>query len=224
MNINGLDQKVEGHGTPRPEGSSGRDTTGYRVRGERVPSVTEVLELSGLSDIGRLIELVGQSTIDDAAHRGSMVHSFCELADLDDQFDLEGVPPHYRGYVASYLAYKAESGFEPIEIERTVVSSNYGFAGTLDRLGLLPTGEVVLLDLKTPATASPIWAYQTAGYQLAAEDMGIAVVNRRGALQLQRNGKYKWHAHPRPGDLHDFIAALRVAHIRLAHGLATLED
>ncbi|MCR9093429.1 MAG: PD-(D/E)XK nuclease family protein [bacterium] len=204
-------------------GSPGRDTSGYRVRGERVPSVTEVIDLGGLSDIEQLKRVAGADVVENASLRGRIVHGYCDVIDLDEQFDVEDVPEPYRGYVAAYVAFKAETGFEPIEIELAVTSSTYLFAGTIDRIGMYPDGRVTLLDLKTPAQPSPTWRVQTAGYAIAANDVGIEP-DERAALRLQPNGKPRLLLHDDPEDRRNFFAALRVAHYRLAQGLAHLED
>lgn len=222
MNISEIEEPQP---RPRSGGSPGRDTSGYRVRGERVPSVTEVIEIAGLSDIESLKRKAGADVVEKAAVRGTIVHGYCEVVDLDDQYDLDEIPEAFRGYVKAYKRFRAETGFEPIYSELCVASPSHGFAGTLDRLGIYPEdGRVALIDLKTPAQPSPTWAIQTAGYAIAVEDAGVSTVDERSALRLRPNGTYKLDPHHGHGHTHDFLAALRVAHFRLAHGLAHLED
>jgi hypothetical protein len=205
-------------GEPR---SFGRDVSRYVLSGERVPSVTEVIELAGLSDIQKIIAVAGEEVVANAARRGSLVHGYCELLDHDPYMDLGSVPEWIRGYVAGYARFVRETGFRPDLIEEPVVSSAYRFAGTVDRVGNLGTKPYVI-DLKTPAAASPSWAVQTAGYAIGVEEQ-YGVRAGRACLQLKSNGTYKLHNHADPSDVATFIAAVHVAHYRLAHGLAHLE-
>lgn len=221
MKVADLDQPVR-DGTASEDRRLGRDTTGYRVRGERVPSVTEVIGLAGLSSIEDVIAKAGAAVVERAAVRGKAVHAYCELVDLDPGFDLEAVPESLRGYVAAYARFVEEHRFRPVLSEEVVVSEALGFAGTLDRLGEYQ-GRPTLIDIKTPATACPAWPVQTAGYAIAVFEQYGQLVDR-GSLQLQPNGRYRLHTHPDRADADLFLAALRVAQHRLAHGLATLEE
>ncbi len=206
-------------GEPR---SFGRDVSRYVLAGERVPSVTEIIDLAGLSDIRRIIAVAGEEVVANAARRGSLVHGYCELLDHDPYMDLGSVPAWIRGYVAGYARFVRETGFRPDLIEEPVVSSVYRFAGTVDRVGNLGPRPMVI-DLKTPAAASPSWQIQSAGYAIAVEEQ-YGVRAGRACLQLTSHGAYKLHHHADPSDVSTFLAAVHVAHYRLAHGLASLES
>lgn len=208
--------------TPAAPARSGRDTSKYHVGGVRVPSVTEVIDLAGLAGI----DSIPQRHLDNAAHRGSMVHLYSEAIDLDDQYDLDSIPDAYRGYCDAYIAFKDETGFEPRELEQVVVSKALGFAGTVDRFGLYRQSWAVV-DLKATAAPYAYWPLQTVGYAIAiAETNDLALESiRRFCVQLKPNGRYVLHRHRDPIEDRDtFAAALRVAQFRLAKGLATLED
>lgn len=203
--------------------SFGRDVGRYVVAGERVPSVTEVIELAGLSDIQRIIALAGEDVVQNAAKRGSIVHGYCQLVDLDPEFDLNRVPEYARGYVAGYAKFVRETAFRPDVSEEPMISTAYRFAGTPDRIGFLGPRQTIL-DIKTPAASDPAWKIQSAGYALLAEENYGIERPARACLMLRKGGTYKVEPHSDPRDRTIFIAALHVAHFRLSHKLATLED
>lgn len=209
-------------GTSSESRSFGRDVGRYVVAGERVPSVTEIIELAGLSDIQRIIALAGEDVVANAAKRGSIVHGYCQLVDLDPEFDLARVPEYARGYVAGYARFVRDTGFRPEISEEPMTSAAYRFAGTPDRIGLLG-GRYCVADIKTPNVADPSWRIQSAGYSLLAEENYGITNPARGCLMLRKGGTYKFVPHSDPSDRTVFVAALHVAHFRLSHKLATLE-
>lgn len=205
-----------------PARSSGRDVSAYVVAGERVPSVTEVLDLAKLTDIEKLKRVAGADVVANAATRGKAVHIGCELVDRDLDFDLELLPESTRGYVVAYRNFLRETGFQVQLAEEPMVSTAHRFAGTVDRVGLY-FDELYTVDLKTPAADSPAWSIQTAGYAvLTQENYGLET--RRAALRLRPNGRYSFVPHHDENDIPTFLAAALVANYRLAHGLATLGD
>ena len=190
-----------------------RDTSLYVIQGIRVPSVTEVLEIAGFTDWAH----VPPNVLEFAAVRGRDVHDWLEGVDAGV---LDGLEPDPRiaAYVAAYQQFKEDSGFKPELIEHVVLNEAYGYAGTLDRTGILRNGERWLLDLKTVATVTPESALQTAGYAACLEEP-----HRRGVLQLRKDGTYKLHPYSDRNDIHDFLSAVRVAHWKLKHGRAQLD-
>lgn len=208
------------HAPPR---SFGRDTSRYVIGGHRVPSVTEVIKIAGLSDIQRIIAVAGADVVQKAADRGQRVHKYCEIVDLEPDLPLESVTEDCRGYVLAYQRFLAETGFAVDLTEEALVSETHGMAGTIDRVGLL-YDEVAVLEVKTPQSPDPSWQLQTAGYSLlVTEGYGIPVPARY-VLRLGSNGRYQLIPHTDRTDFDVFLAALRVAHYRLAHELASLEE
>lgn len=206
-----------------PGRSYGRDVSKYVVAGERVPSVTEVLELAGLSDIQRIMAVAGEDVVQGAARRGSRVHIWSQIIDADpDDFRIEDVRPECRGYVAGYLKFLREMRPDWILTEEPVVSTVHRFAGTVDRVGYVG-GLLYTVDLKTPVLADPSWRLQTSGYRIALDEQ-LGERTRRACLQLKKNGTYKFHPYSDPKDDTTFLAAVHVAHYRLANGLASLGD
>lgn len=193
-----------------------RDTSKYRVNGVRVPSVTEVLDIAGLSDLS----MVPEHHLEYARLRGSAVHEWLEGV---DRGDLDGIEPDptIAPYVAAYHQFKTDTGFESELIEEVVVDTAYCFAGTVDRTGTIPKlhDDPIVLDFKARAAMTPEIGPQLAGYGLALDKP-----RRRYGLQLRPDGLYRLHEYKDRTDTHDFLAALRVTHFKLRHGLARVED
>lgn len=194
-----------------------RNTARYVVDGWRVPSVTEALGLVGLYDFSH----VPQDRLEHARVRGQDVHDWLALED-EGFVDGDEPPEEILGYVQAYLLFKAESGFDPVLVERIVVNPTYRYAGTLDRTGYL-NGRLALLDLKAVAKVGPAASLQTKAYALCLDEH-----HDRYALQLKPDGTYRLHSYPLKGrtesvDRDDWYAALRMAQWKLTYMGETLE-
>lgn len=206
-----------------------RDTSAYQVDGRRVPSVTEVLSLAGVSSFGGGCG-IDPDVLAKAAHRGHRVHEWTEwLDDSSRRDDAEPSPLGIEGYCDAYHAFKDESGFKPQHVEYVVVNDSRRYAGTIDRIGsieLLKDERPIVLDLKTSAMLAPEVRLQLSGYRMAfAAEQGTDPKDyQRASLQLTKDGKYKLKFFEDAADDFDWIACIRVAHFRLRHGMAKLED
>jgi hypothetical protein len=182
----------------------------YECDGISIPSVTQVLSLTGIDDVSR----IPLHVLERAAAIGTAVHLACEYLD-QDSLDLDSVDPKLTGYILAYQRFRAESGFVPELIEHRAVGIlaglHYGFC--VDRMGYI-NGQRIILDLKTSSKPYASWAIQTAAYALG---LGCTEV-RRAAVKLAKDGTYKLLEHA--DSVHDartWEAALVIAHWRLAH-------
>ncbi|KJU83915.1 hypothetical protein MBAV_003882 [Candidatus Magnetobacterium bavaricum] len=156
---------------------------------------------------------------DEHATRGRYVHQACELLDKDD-LDETDLDESLRGYVQAYKKFKAESGFKVDLIERRVCSQTYGYAGTLDRTGII-NGVDSIIDIKS-GVKQPCDALQTAAYMVAlAEEKGweARVRCQRFALYLSKDGMYKLQQHTDRTDKDVFLSALAVCKWKKENGL-----
>lgn len=198
-----------------------RDTSRYRLQGERVPSVTECVELAGVSDFAG----IPRDVLENAADRGKWGHHFCDKIDRGHVFSNDDVPEEVQPRLDAYRKFLAESRIDFEEIELVVRSQTFRFAGTLDRIGLLPGIGRVLIDIKLPIKPAPSWKLQTAGYTIAYTETTGNEIHTRYSLQLSKEGNYSLTpAAEDYGDRHDFLAAVRVAHFKIRNGIAKLED
>lgn len=156
----------------------------YELDGVKVPSVTEIC--SHLAPPAN----VPPETLRMAAQRGSLVHELCELMDYDSLPD--EIPPEVFGYLEAYRKFCRDYKTEWLLIESPVYSEALGYAGTLDRYGMIG-GKPYVVDLKTTASmdraAKIKAACQTFAYGFCLEDdtdntpEGLIV-------QLRKDGTY----------------------------------
>ncbi len=129
----------------------------YRLNGEVVPSVTEILK-----PISPDFSMVKADVLEAAADRGRAVHRMIELLESDD-LDLQGLHPDLLPYLDRYMAFKDATGFQWEASEVMGASERWRFAGTLDMLGSIG-GRRVLVDIKTSASIPKSVGPQTAAY------------------------------------------------------------
>ncbi len=185
------------------------ETHTYRIDGERVPSVTQVLQGAGIIDTRWFTE--------EACTRGTYVALATQWHDegtLDyDALD-EGLKPYLRAWEGFMRAVDAKI----VLIEERVFNPTLRYAGTLDRL-LEWGGRLWLVDIKTGSKAA--WhSLQTAAY---AECLGTprrATVHR-ASIVLAEDATYKFSPHRSSSDRDVFRSALNLYHWKSEKGLLT---
>ena len=190
-----------------------RDTSKY----QGYPSVTEILALAGFSDLS----MIPPHILEAARVRGVAVHSWIESA-TSDSLSVRWMsrPPLIEGYVSAWERWKVESGFVMEKAEQVVISDRWKFAGTYDALGILD-GRWALVDYKAVCALYPSVGPQLAGYELALD---LSEPVDRYALLLKPNGKYDQVRCKDRSDKNTFLAANIVAHWKLTHKLASLDE
>jgi len=129
-----------------------------------------------------------------AKSRGATIHSIVE-AWRQNQVYVDNVPEPFRGYAQGFYSWVKNNETEIVEHERTVVSKEHGYAGTLDLLIKLNGSKLPLVaDVKTGKDIyAEAWLQLSAYRQALAEEgvktAGIAVI------LLQDNGSYKFEHH-----------------------------
>ena len=171
----------------------------FWLDGKELLSVTRVLRESGI--VGNPYN--PETDRDYYLERGSAVHLATQYDD-QDELDEDSLDEDLLPYLEAWRAFRRESGFDPVLIEEIVWSETHGFAGILDRAGIL-NGKQILIDIKTGSV--PKWAaLQTAAYALA---LGEPV--HRYTVELRGDGKYSLKRHDDRGDAGVFLAALQIA-------------
>lgn len=155
-----------------------QETHTYRnEKGEEVPGVTNILKAGGFID--------DRFYSESARQRGTAVHlalHFLEKGTLDPFSVDKLIDP----YIESYQKFKEVSGYKVLYHEKIVLHPGYGYAGSLDQVGLLNDAEV-LIDFKT-GEIQPWHALQTALYNAALPPLPDAHVRKRFALRLYPDG------------------------------------
>ena len=95
-----------------------------------------------------------------AAEFGTAVHAWCEWYD-HGMCHMQAVPEAFRPWVIGHRRALARAGLHPDKCftERIVLNSEYGIAGTLDRLVWCPDGKLRLGDIKTSRGMEYSWMY-----------------------------------------------------------------
>lgn len=173
--------------------------------GTELPSVTTILKAQGL---------IEDRWFTDAARlRGDYVHLACRMLD-DDELDEATLDPAIAPYVQAYRAFVALTQPDWTYIEHRVCDPLLGYAGTLDRAGVVQ-GQRLLLDLKSGGLY-PSVGPQTAAYRRCLPEPHTW---SRAALQLREDGTYVLHPLTDRTDESTFLAALRLHQWKQRHGL-----
>jgi len=97
-------------------------------------------------------------------------------------------------YIKAYNKFKKDVPHKVITSEKIVYSKKYGYAGTLDHIIKLRSGELVLIDVKTGK-----YVYDEAGIQLAAYEQALAEMypskrkpGRKMVVHLRPDGTYSF--------------------------------
>lgn len=156
----------------------------YELDGVPVPSVTEIC--SHLAPPAN----VPPETLRMAAQRGSLVHELCMLMDYEALPD--EIPPEVVGYLEAYRKFLRDYRPDWIHVEYPVYSERNGFAGTLDRYGMID-GKPYVVDLKTTANmdraAKIKAACQTFAYSECIDESKHSLPQGM-VVQLRKNGTY----------------------------------
>ena len=180
-----------------PHGNHYRDEHGHQF--PRVTSILKATRIAVYPDFGD--KELGFA-------RGSAVHKATEL---DDNGTLKeaSVEPEIMPYLKAWRDFRKDTGLHLVENERKVCSVIYGFAGTLDRVGIMG-GKRVIIDIKTGAKNAAT-GIQLAAYELAyCEQFNMCRGHHRFAVHLTSEGKYKIVEYDNHGDRNTFLSALTV--------------
>lgn len=193
-----------------------RDTSAYFINGERWPSVTEILSLTGwISYDG-----IPLHRLERAGDRGRWVHAATVLVDEGD-FDWDQVPvdrdgilrPEWLGYVRAYERFRSEVDLEIVAREKPVKNETYRFVGTPD-IDSIFRRDPAIIEIKTPDQIKPGWNLQTVGYALGVEGQ-----RRRFILRLRANATYRLDECKETQDRGLFLAAVSTVWGQAAAGL-----
>ncbi len=181
----------------------------YRDGDQVVPSVSQVLELAAIDDLRG----IPRYNVKRAGKRGQAVHLATQFLD-QATLDQHSVTPEIAGYVMGYEQFKRDTGFHPIAIEERGVGAigDLKFGYCIDRVGIL-FDRLAIVDLKTASKEFSWWAIQLAGYA-----DGIKHEGPRYSVHLAADGNYNLIRYDDAGDFEVWLAALNVAHWKLAQG------
>lgn len=166
----------------------------YTLDGKELPSVTHIIRYLAVDKANN----ADPNAAAIARERGTLVHQEAMLFDYTNSFSSainSDCAPYLEAYVQFVRDYKP--GWELIEHQ--MGNKTLGFAGTLDRFGLID-GEYAILDIKTsykvdmPSLSAQLTAYRSLLYKEYSPAKWDEILenglNLYG-LQLMRDGKYR---------------------------------
>lgn len=193
----------------------------YRIDGQRVPSVSDILE-----NVSReFYEGAPPRNMQDAADRGTNTHLAIQLLN-EGRLDESTVDPRIAPYVDAYRAFKAEKGFRPDYAEQPLYHWRMRFAGTPDMIGVIGYGRRgrpvrCIIDIKTSYQVLPVAALQLQGYEMLwnyNQDSPRNYTTERYSLHLRKDGGYSLDRHEDPSDASVFIGLIHRYHWMQSHG------
>lgn len=208
--------------TARPAGLVFDEVTHtYRVDGVVVPSVTQILARTGLTDFSGIPDRIRIA----ALNRGRRVHQAANYL-LEGDLDWATVDDADRGYVESCAAFLAAAEFIVLAAEIRLFHPVLRYAGTADAIGIWH-GERAIADWCVGDLAESRKDLQTSAYSGAAKvsppaewfefaaDSPIA----RVGVRLKKDGSLPaTEPYRSPRDFALFAAACAVAHEQMRRG------
>lgn len=153
----------------------------YTLAGRPIPGVTHILEGAGLIDYSFL-----GARRHFYLERGRRVHT-ASHADDEGRLNESTESREILGYVDGWRRFRSDYGFVPIRIEQRVAHRRHGYAGTLDRTGVVRDGSEIILDIKSGIAPSAV-RFQLAAY---AACLPHPRTLRRRCVELHRDGTYR---------------------------------
>ena len=186
----------------------------YFLKGRVTTGVTSALSLAGITDFST----VDRGILERASKFGLAAHKATELWDRN-VLDLASLDAPLVPYLDGWKSFLEAEVKEIVHVELPVYSLRYNFAGTIDRIYFDKQGRLCLGDIKTSAVFNAGVPLQTAGYQIAFEELFKRKIARRVGVILRDDGTYHAEEFRDGSDRDDFLACLRVTAFKQKNGL-----
>lgn len=162
----------------------------YTLDGKELPSVTHIIRYLAVDKANNADPNMALI----ARERGSAVHEATVMYDYSGEIP-DDFPAEYAPYLEAYVQFVRDykPGWELIEHQ--MGNKTLGYAGTLDRFGVIDN-EWCILDIKTsykvdiPSLSAQLTAYHDLLLNEQFERLENAKIRHLG-LQLMRTGKYR---------------------------------
>jgi len=204
----------------------------YRLKGERLISLTQILDAAGLVDYSH----VDPTVLKYKAEFGTKVHEYCLWLD-QNEIDMEELKPwpKFWNRVEGWRQFREDFHFAPdmnwCEVPVGMKVNGMLYAMTVDRFGVL--GDVAeiqsgkssfaVIEIKTCAEKEPSHRIQTAGQAIPFKGDGSVPVKRMAVYLLDKpNAAGKFYSVEEHADRNDekiFLAALMLSQFRINNKL-----
>lgn len=154
------------------------ETHSYWLRGQRLPSVTQVIQ--------RVMPYEGPRD-EWAMQRGSAMHHGCALDDMG-KLDWDSVSPEIEGRILAWRKFRRDWPAGLVQAEQPLASEKYRFAGTPDRVFDGGNGLNVLCDLKSNIVPQSI--VQVGFYSLLLAENRIKI-DRAVVVELRDDESFR---------------------------------
>lgn len=162
----------------------------YTLDGKELPSVTHIIRYLAVDKENN----ADQNMALIARERGSAVHEATVMYDYSGEIP-DDFPAEYAPYLEAYVQFVRDYKPSWELIEHQMGNATLGFAGTLDRFGVIDD-KLCILDIKTnykvdiPSLSAQLTAYHDLLLNEQFERLENANIRHLG-LQLMRTGKYR---------------------------------
>lgn len=183
---------------------------------DSVTKFTGILDKGGLTywAVGLmndyLCERLGSITIEDldyasdlhtqkkteAADLGTRIHELVSKHIKGEEIDLDKLlaeDPRVSQGFDSFIEWEKKVKPQWLASERIVYSKKYNYAGILDAVAKI-NGKVVLIDFKSSNNLYEEYAFQTAAYQIANEEMGLEKIDHRIVIRFSKDTEEEYNA------------------------------
>ena len=130
--------------------------------------------------------LIPDQLLAEACTRGNVVHITCGAYALGAHLT-KIQNPAYRGFIESFIRWFDDNVAEVVAVEQAFINLVLGYTGRLDFLFRLNSGELALVDIKTPAALSKTWRCQLAAYNALLTNAKVTA-DAIMSLRLKANG------------------------------------
>lgn len=180
------------------------ETHTYTIDGKEVSSVTQLCRPLTVE----IAENAKPWLRDAAAERGTRVHEACADIDFIGNLDDVEIAPDITGYVTAYLNFLRDYRVKSWDaIELPLGCSKLGFAGTIDRVGII-NRELSIVDLKTGSRIDkPLLTAQLNGYRKLWDYNSNKIIKKMYGLKLGKDGDYRLIPAP-PSSIFDVLLEL----------------
>jgi hypothetical protein len=128
---------------------------------------------------------------EEAADIGTQIHNWVDKWIKGEKPEIPE-EERVRNGITAFLQFQKDKKVEWIESEKIVYSRKHNFAGILDAIGLIGK-DLVIFDFKSSNGIYPEYAFQTAAYQLAYEEMAKKKIKYRMIVRFGKDtGDFEW--------------------------------
>lgn len=132
----------------------------YKLNGVIIPSVTQVLEGVGLSDISK----IPTDILERSRRFGTFLHKTIEYH-CKQTLDLIDLDVSLKSSLDGWINFCKDYKYKMKNVEHRGASETYRFGYTIDQMGKYKDGDI-LIDIKS-GIAQPSHKYQMGGYAIA---------------------------------------------------------